>query len=74
MKVARFLVNLTDYLDTGLFLDHRNTHKSAGVVPGKDVLNLFSYGKCVCAMYAKSVTTVDMSNTYLNGQKKRSTE
>ena len=37
---ARFLVNLTDYLDTGLFLDHRNTRqKVKALSKDKDVLN-----------------------------------
>ena len=67
---ARFLVNLTDYLDTGLFLDHRNTRqKVQALSQGKDVLNLFSYTGSVSVFAAKggakSVTTVDMSNTYL---------
>lgn len=72
---ARFLVNLTDYLDTGLFLDHRNTRKMVGELSsGKDVLNLFSYTGSV-SVYAglggaKSITTVDMSNTYLEWAKK----
>lgn len=71
----RFLVNLTDYLDTGLFLDHRNTRKIVmDMSSGKDVLNLFSYTGSV-SVYAglggaKSVTTVDMSNTYLDWAKK----
>ncbi len=71
---AEFLVNLTDYLDTGLFLDHRDTRqlikaKSAN----KDVLNLFSYTGSVSVFAAlgkaRSVTTVDMSNTYLDWAK-----
>lgn len=72
---ARFLVNLTDYLDTGLFLDHRNTRqKVKALSQGKDVLNLFSYTGSVSVFAAmggaKSVTTVDMSNTYLDWAKK----
>ncbi|MEE3058067.1 MAG: bifunctional 23S rRNA (guanine(2069)-N(7))-methyltransferase RlmK/23S rRNA (guanine(2445)-N(2))-methyltransferase RlmL, partial [Pseudomonadota bacterium] len=72
---ARFLVNLTDYLDTGLFLDHRNTRqKVQALSQGKDVLNLFSYTGSVSVFAAKggakSVTTVDMSNTYLEWAKK----
>ena len=72
---ARFLVNLTDYLDTGLFLDHRNTRqKVKAMSEGKDVLNLFSYTGSVSVFAAmggaKSVTTVDMSNTYLEWAKK----
>ncbi|OBX11448.1 23S rRNA methyltransferase [Gallibacterium salpingitidis] len=68
---AKLWVNLTDYLDTGLFLDHRLTRKMVGeMAKGKDFLNLFAYtGSCsVHAILggAKSSTTVDMSNTYLN--------
>ncbi len=66
----RFLVNLTDYLDTGLFLDHRVTR---GLVEreaaGKRMLNLFAYTGAfsvyAAAGGARSTTTVDMSNTYL---------
>src|SRR5262249_5823189 len=40
----RFLVNLSDYLDTGLFLDHRTLRRRiAAEAPGKRFLNLFSY-------------------------------
>ncbi len=68
---AKLWVNLTDYLDTGLFLDHRLTRKMLGeMAKGKDVLNLFAYtGSATVHMAlggAKSTTTVDMSNTYLN--------
>jgi 23S rRNA (cytosine1962-C5)-methyltransferase len=68
---VRFLVNLDDYLDTGLFLDHRPTRalvreKSAG----KDVLNLFAYTGSFSVYAAlgkaRSVHTVDLSNTYLD--------
>lgn len=41
---AQFWVNVTDYLDTGLFLDHRLTRKMVGeMAKGKDFLNLFAY-------------------------------
>ncbi|MDY0668763.1 bifunctional 23S rRNA (guanine(2069)-N(7))-methyltransferase RlmK/23S rRNA (guanine(2445)-N(2))-methyltransferase RlmL [Pasteurella multocida] len=68
---TKLWVNLTDYLDTGLFLDHRLTRKMLGeMAKGKDVLNLFAYtGSATVHMAlggAKSTTTVDMSNTYLN--------
>ena len=68
---AKLWVNLTDYLDTGLFLDHRLTRKMLGeMAQGKDFLNLFAYtgSATVHATLgkAKSTTTVDMSNTYLN--------
>ncbi len=67
----KFLVNLTDYLDTGLFLDHRITR---GMVQqqcaGKHVLNLFcytgSFSVYAAAGNAASVTSVDLSKTYLN--------
>ena len=68
---AKLWVNLTDYLDTGLFLDHRLTRKMLGeMAQGKDVLNLFAYTGSATVHAAlgkaKSTTTVDMSNTYLN--------
>jgi len=68
---ARLWVNLTDYLDTGLFLDHRLTRKMLGeMAKGKDFLNLFAYTGSATVHAAlggaKSTTTVDMSNTYLN--------
>lgn len=67
----QFQVNFTDYLDTGIFLDHRITRglieKQAA---GKRFLNLFSYTG-TASIYAakggaKETTTVDMSNTYLS--------
>ncbi|NMH58423.1 bifunctional 23S rRNA (guanine(2069)-N(7))-methyltransferase RlmK/23S rRNA (guanine(2445)-N(2))-methyltransferase RlmL [Alteromonas ponticola] len=71
---AQFLVNLTDYLDTGLFLDHRETRQIVkSKAANKDVLNLFSYTGSVSVFAAlggaRSVTTVDMSNTYLEWAK-----
>lgn len=68
---AKLWVNLTDYLDTGLFLDHRLTRKMVGeMAKGKTFLNLFAYtGSATihaALRGAKSTTTVDMSNTYLN--------
>lgn len=68
---AKLWVNLTDYLDTGLFLDHRLTRKMLGeMAKGKDFLNLFAYTGSATIHAAlggaKSTTTVDMSNTYLN--------
>ena len=68
---AKLWVNLTDYLDTGLFLDHRLTRKMLGErAQGKDFLNLFAYTGSATVHAAlgkaKSTTTVDMSNTYLN--------
>ncbi len=68
---AKFKLNLKDYLDTGLFLDHRLTRKLVGEKSkDRDVLNLFAYTGSASVHAglggAKSVTTVDMSNTYLN--------
>ncbi len=66
----KFLVNLTDYLDTGLFLDHRMTRQMVAA-EAKDThfLNLFSYTSSfsvyAAAAGAKSVTSVDLSKTYL---------
>lgn len=67
----KFLVNLTDYLDTGLFLDHRITRKMIQeLCKDKHVLNLFCYTGSF-SVYAAlggaaSVTSVDLSKTYLN--------
>ncbi len=71
----QFLINLTDYLDTGLFLDHRITRKMVmDNAAGKRVLNLFAYtgsfSVYAAAGNAESITTVDLSNTYLNWAKK----
>ncbi|PJG84512.1 bifunctional 23S rRNA (guanine(2069)-N(7))-methyltransferase RlmK/23S rRNA (guanine(2445)-N(2))-methyltransferase RlmL [Conservatibacter flavescens] len=68
---AKLWVNLTDYLDTGLFLDHRLTRKKIGeMAKDKDFLNLFAYTGSATVHAAlggaRSTTTVDMSNTYLN--------
>jgi len=65
----RFKVNLADYLDTGLFLDHRLTRELIrDLAPQRDFLNLFAYTGSVsvyaAAGGAKSTTTVDMSSTY----------
>lgn len=67
----KFKVNLTDYLDTGLFLDHRITRQLVKAESeNKNVLNLFAYtgsfSVYAAAGNAKSVTTVDLSKTYLN--------
>ena len=71
---AMLWVNLWDYLDTGLFLDHRETRQRVkSQVQGKDVLNLFAYTGSVSVAAAlggaRSVTTVDMSNTYIEWAK-----
>ncbi len=65
----RFEVDLGDYLDTGIFLDHRDTRELVRkLVAGKRFLNLFAYTGTVsvyaAAGGAKSTTTVDISNTY----------
>ena len=70
-----FLVNLTDYLDTGLFLDHRPTRMLIQqLASGTRFLNLFAYTgtATVHALMgdAISTTTVDMSRTYLEWAKK----
>ena len=68
---ALFKINLWDYLDTGLFLDHRKTRQIvAKKSKDKSLLNLFAYTGSVSVQAAlhgaSSITTVDMSNTYLN--------
>ena len=67
---SRYLINLTDYLDTGLFLDHRKTREvfSKLVRGSRRVLNLFSYTGAfsITAFYSgvEYTTSVDMSNQY----------
>lgn len=65
----KFWVNLDAYLDSGLFLDHRNTrHRVRERAAGKRFLNLFAYTGSftvyAAAGGAASSVTVDMSNTY----------
>jgi len=72
---ARLLVNLQDYLDTGLFLDHRPLRRRLGVeAAAKDFLNLFCYTGSATVHAAlggaRSTTSVDMSNTYLGWARK----
>lgn len=66
---ARLNVNLYDYLDTGLFLDHRPLRKRfATLAPGTRFLNLFCYTASAsvhAALAGAHTTNVDMSNTYL---------
>ena len=67
----RFLVNLTDYVDTGLFLDHRITRRLvAAEARGRRFLNLFAYTGSftvyAAAAGAASTTTVDLSQAYLD--------
>ncbi|EOE0525120.1 bifunctional 23S rRNA (guanine(2069)-N(7))-methyltransferase RlmK/23S rRNA (guanine(2445)-N(2))-methyltransferase RlmL [Providencia stuartii] len=72
---AKMLVNLTDYLDTGLFLDHRIARRMLGQMSrGADFLNLFCYTGSATVHAglggAKSTTSVDMSRTYLEWAEK----
>jgi 23S rRNA (guanine2445-N2)-methyltransferase / 23S rRNA (guanine2069-N7)-methyltransferase len=67
----RFWVNFTDYLDTGLFLDHRITRaRLREAAARRRFLNLFAYtGSATvyaAAGRARQTTTVDMSATYLD--------
>lgn len=66
---VKFWVNLVDYLDTGLFLDHRETRQLvAAQAKGKRLLNLFAYTgsfSVQAAMAGAAFTkSIDMSNTY----------
>ncbi|WP_152554924.1 bifunctional 23S rRNA (guanine(2069)-N(7))-methyltransferase RlmK/23S rRNA (guanine(2445)-N(2))-methyltransferase RlmL [Serratia sp. DD3] len=72
---AKLWVNLTDYLDTGLFLDHRIARRMLGEMSkGKDFLNLFAYTGSASVHAglggARTTTTVDMSRTYLEWAEK----
>jgi 23S rRNA G2069 N7-methylase RlmK/C1962 C5-methylase RlmI len=67
----KFQVNLSDYLDTGLFLDHRETRAMVReAAADARFLNLFAYTGSFTAYAAaggaKSTTTVDLSHTYLD--------
>ncbi len=69
-----FLVNLTDYLDTGIFLDQRLTRDIfRQLAKGKRVLNLFGYTGTATVYAARggalTTATVDNSNTYLDWAK-----
>ncbi len=71
----KFLVNFTDYLDTGLFLDHRRTRaRIRELAKGKHFLNLFCYTGAAtvhaAAGGAASTTSVDMSRTYVEWARK----
>lgn len=68
---VKLLVNLSAYLDTGLFLDHRPLRlRLAQEARGRDFLNLFCYTASAsvhaAAGGARSTTGVDLSNTYLD--------
>lgn len=66
---VQFKINFLDYLDTGLFLDHRETRRLvASLAKGKSLLNLFAY-TCSFSVHAalagaRSTKSVDLSNTY----------
>jgi 23S rRNA (guanine2445-N2)-methyltransferase / 23S rRNA (guanine2069-N7)-methyltransferase len=67
----RLLVNFKDYLDTGLFLDHRITRAMLSeLAGGRRFLNLFAYTGSATVYAARggatATTTVDMSRTYLD--------
>jgi 23S rRNA (cytosine1962-C5)-methyltransferase len=69
-----FKLNLSDYLDTGLFLDHRKTRKLVrSQSQGKSILNLFAYtgsfSVYAAAGGAESIMTLDLSKTYLDWAK-----
>lgn len=71
----RFQVNFSDYLDTGLFLDHRPTRELIKqLAKDQHFLNLFCYTGTVsvyaAAGGASSTTSIDMSNTYLEWAKR----
>jgi 23S rRNA (guanine2445-N2)-methyltransferase / 23S rRNA (guanine2069-N7)-methyltransferase len=71
----RFLVNFDEYLDTGLFLDHRLTRSRLGeLARGRRFLNLFAYTGTATVHAvgggATASTTVDMSRTYLDWAKR----
>jgi 23S rRNA (cytosine1962-C5)-methyltransferase len=64
----RFRVNLSDYIDTGLFLDHRITRARAAAEPATSMLNLFCYTGAFSVYGAAAgmhTTSVDLSKTYL---------
>jgi 23S rRNA G2069 N7-methylase RlmK/C1962 C5-methylase RlmI len=63
-----FRVNLSDYIDTGLFLDHRITRGRAAREPTRSMLNLFCYTGAFSvygAAAGMATTSVDLSKTYL---------
>lgn len=65
-----FRVNLSDYVDTGLFLDHRDLRYYVGTrSAGRRMLNLFCYTGSftvyAAAGMARSTVSIDLSNTYL---------
>ncbi|MDR0308794.1 MAG: class I SAM-dependent methyltransferase [Coriobacteriales bacterium] len=70
-----FEIDLSQRLDTGIFLDHRITRQLLrDGAAGRDCLNLFAYtgtaSVYMAAGGARSVTTVDLSQTYLSWAKR----
>jgi 23S rRNA (cytosine1962-C5)-methyltransferase len=70
-NALKFIINLSDYLDSGLFLDHRITRQMVReLASGKRVLNLFcytgSFSVYAAAGGASRVVSVDLSKTYLD--------
>lgn len=64
-----FRINLSDYIDTGLFLDHRITRARAAAERATTMLNLYCYTGAFsvhCAAAGMRTTSVDLSNTYLD--------
>ncbi len=73
-RELQFYINPSDYVDTGLFSDHRNTRARVGkMVKGKDFLNLYCYtGAFTCYAArggARSTLSVDRSETAINWAK-----
>jgi 23S rRNA G2069 N7-methylase RlmK/C1962 C5-methylase RlmI len=69
----RFRVNLSDYIDTGLFLDHRITRARAAAESASSMLNLFCYTGAFSVYGAAAgmqTTSVDLSKTYLDWARK----
>lgn len=68
---AKFEINLADYLDSGLFLDHRPVRQMIGIMAKeKHFLNLFCYTGAATVHAAlggaKSSLSIDMSNSYID--------
>ena len=68
---SRLMINLTDYLDVGLFIDHRLVRdRLADLARGRHLLNLFCYTASASVRAAvggaRATTSVDLSNTYLD--------
>lgn len=70
---AKFNINLTDYLDTGIFLDHRIMRlKFANLAPKTKFLNCYCYtgtASVHAALSGAITTNIDLSNTYLSWAK-----